>query len=102
LTIFRNDGIRCVDAQLNGASVPGGRGSLVLDFPAFSLQGGSYDATVAVYDPARRRYHEFHDRMYPFSVNDPRSTGGVAWIDHSWAVRSEEQSRSGLGAGTRE
>ena len=95
-----------LDAQLDDASVPSGEGSLVLDFPAFSLQGGSYDATVAVYDPKRRRYHEFHDRMHPFSVSDPRSTGGVAWMDHSWAVRPQQGvdqgRRSELGAGTRE
>jgi ABC-2 type transport system ATP-binding protein len=89
VTIFRDDGVRCVDAQLCGASIPNGRGTLVLDFPAFNLQGGSYDATVAVYDPKRYRYHEFHDRQYPFGVRDPRSTGGVAWMDYSWSVRSE-------------
>jgi lipopolysaccharide transport system ATP-binding protein len=88
VTIFRNDGVRCVDAPLHGASVPNGRGSLVLDFPVFNLQGGSYDATVAVYDPKRHRYHEFHDRQYPFGVRDSRSTGGVAWMDHTWTVRS--------------
>jgi ABC-2 type transport system ATP-binding protein len=88
VTIFRDDGIRCVDAPLYGASVPQGRGSLVLDFPLFNLQGGSYDTTVAVYDPKRHSFHEFHDRLYPFRVRDPRSTGGVAWMDYSWTVRS--------------
>jgi lipopolysaccharide transport system ATP-binding protein len=89
VTVFRDDGIRCVDAPLYGACVPQGRGILVLDFPSFNLQGGSYDATVAVYDPRRHRFHEFHDRLYPFRVRDPRSTGGVAWIDYSWTVRSQ-------------
>src|SRR5439155_26054342 len=37
VTIFRNDGVRCVDARLDDASVPSGEGSLVLAFPAFNL-----------------------------------------------------------------
>ena len=100
VTIFRDDGIRCVDAPLYGASIPPGGGSLVLDFPALNLQGGSYDATVAVYDPKRHHFHEFHDRLYPFGVRDPRSTGGVAWMDYSWTVRSGDglvPSRGGPG-----
>jgi ABC-type polysaccharide/polyol phosphate transport system ATPase subunit len=104
VTIFRDDGIRCVDAPLYGASIPQGRGSLVLDFPAFNLQGGSYDATVAVYDPKRHHFHEFHDRLYPFGVRDRRSTGGVTWMDYSWTVRSDAglvapQAQPGAGAG---
>jgi len=91
VTIFRDDGIRCVDAPFKGATIPGGRGSLVLDFPRFDLQGGSYDATVSVYDPRRRCFHEFHDRLYPFGVRDHRSTGGVTWMDYSWTVRSDGQ-----------
>jgi hypothetical protein len=86
VTIFRDDGVRCVDAPLHEVRTPRGQGVFLLEFPIFSLQGGSYDTTVAVYDAEQHRFHEFRDRLYPFAVRDPRSTGGVAWMDYSWKV----------------
>jgi len=89
VTVFRDDGVRCVDAPLHGITTREGRGTFVLDFPSFNLQGGSYDATVAVYDPARRRFHEFQDRLHSFTVRNDQGTGGLVWMDYSWSVRSE-------------
>jgi lipopolysaccharide transport system ATP-binding protein len=94
VTIFRNDGVRCIDAPLYTArenmSIPGGTGTLVLDFPVFSLQAGRYDMTVAMYDPRGKRYYQLHQRLYPFTVRDARSTGGVVWIDYRWKLRGTE------------
>jgi lipopolysaccharide transport system ATP-binding protein len=91
VTVFRNDGIRCLDAPLRtareGMRIPRGAGRLVLDFTAFSLQSGLYDITIAMYDPEARRYHQFHERLYPFTVRDPEATGAVAWIDYRWTLR---------------
>ncbi len=95
VTVFRSDGIRCVDAPLYTAQekmpIPQGVGKLVLDFPAFNLQAGQYDITIAMFDPLRRRFHEYQDRRYPFTVNDLRSTGGVAWIDYKWTLQPESE-----------
>jgi ABC-type polysaccharide/polyol phosphate transport system ATPase subunit len=89
VTVFRDDGVRCVDAPLHGITTREGRGTFVLDFPSFNLQGGSYDATVAVYDPARHRFHEFQDRLHSFTVRNDQSTGGLVWMDYSWNMHSE-------------
>jgi ABC-type polysaccharide/polyol phosphate transport system ATPase subunit len=95
VTVFRSDGIRCIDAPLYTARekmpIPRGAGKLVLDFPAFNLQAGQYDITLAMFDPVRRRFHEYQDRRYPFTVSDLRSTGGVAWIDYSWTLQPEPE-----------
>jgi ABC-type polysaccharide/polyol phosphate transport system ATPase subunit len=92
VTVLRNDGIRCVDAPFHtadeGIRVPLGPGTLVLEWDSFRLQSGLYDVTIAMYDPAARRYHQFHERLYPFTVRDPRNTGAVAWFDYRWTVRS--------------
>jgi ABC-type polysaccharide/polyol phosphate transport system ATPase subunit len=96
VTVFRSDGVRCVDAPLYTSRermrIPPGPGELVLSFPAFVLQAGQYDITVAFYDPAQRRFQEYQDRLYPFTVEDPRATGGVVWMDYEWTLRPSRQS----------
>jgi ABC-type sugar transport system ATPase subunit len=95
VTVFRSDGVRCVDAPLYTARermrIPAGSGELALSFPAFSLQAGQYDVTVAFYDPAQRRFQQYHDRLYPFTVDDPRATGGVVWMDYRWTLHPSRE-----------
>ena len=86
VSFFRDDGVRCLDAPLNHAVVPAGSGAFVLEFPAFTLMGGRYDISISVYDPRRRHFHEFHDRLYPLSVHDGDGGGAVVWLDHRWSV----------------
>ena len=86
VSFFRDDGVRCLDAPLTHAVVPAGSGAFVLEFPAFTLIGGRYDVSISVYDPGRRKFHEFHDRLYPLSVHDGDRGGAVVWLEHRWAV----------------
>jgi ABC-2 type transport system ATP-binding protein len=89
LTVYRDDGVRCLDAPLRVSQLAQGDGTFVLDFPAFNLQAGGYDLSIAVYESDQRRFHDFRSRSHPFTVRAERSTGGLVWLDHHWAVRSD-------------
>jgi len=89
LTVFRNDGVRCLDAPLDTRALGRGRGTLVVRFPAFSLQTGSYDLSISLYEPGRVRFHDSITRSHPFTVSAERSSGGVVWLDYSWEVRPD-------------
>lgn len=86
LTVFRADGVRCADALWEDCSLPAGEGLLIVDFPAFNLQGGSYDLSLSIYDKRRRFFHDFEERSHPFTVRDEQGTGAVAWLEHRWSV----------------
>jgi ABC-type polysaccharide/polyol phosphate transport system ATPase subunit len=88
VTIFRNDGLRCLDAPLRTDSVPEGAGSLILEFPRFGLRGGLYDLTIAFSD--RGRVHQLHQRLYPFTVRDDVQTGAVLDIASRWRLDATE------------
>jgi ABC-type polysaccharide/polyol phosphate transport system ATPase subunit len=92
VTVFRNDGVRCLDAQLftrrEKMRIEPGGGRLVLDFPSFSLQRGQYETTVAMFDPVKQRFQQFHDRLHPFAVKDERGVGGVVWLDYRWTLEA--------------
>jgi ABC-type polysaccharide/polyol phosphate transport system ATPase subunit len=90
VTVFRNDGVRCLDAELRAAhenaAIPAGKGTLLLDFPRFTLQAGQYATAIGVFDQASRRYDRFHDRRYPFTVEGLGSTGSVVRMDYRWTL----------------
>lgn len=89
VTILRDDGVRCVDAPSNTPSLftlKRGSGTARLHFPRFGLGRGAYLMTIAVYDPIDHAMYQFHDRLYPLSVQDPMSWPAVAAIDYDWHV----------------
>ena len=89
VAVFRNDGVRCLDAPSNVGrtyDVEPGEGRARLHFSAFTLHGGSYSASIAVYETDPDRMHDFRDRVLPFSVADPREGGAVVWLDYRWEV----------------
>jgi homopolymeric O-antigen transport system ATP-binding protein len=94
-TVYRSDGVRCLDAPSNVPKtfrLPSGAGMARLRFPRFTLHKGSYQATVAVYDGTGRVMHAFHDRLYPFRVSDPHRGGSaVVWIDYDWELRPSSE-----------
>jgi ABC-2 type transport system ATP-binding protein len=89
LTVFRDDGVRCVDAPLETGTLGAGRGTFLLRFPSFSLQAGSYDLSISLYEPGRGRFQDSVTRSHPFTVSADRSGGGVVWLDYTWEVRPE-------------
>ena len=97
-TVFRDDGVRCVDAPLVVKRLREGTGLLVLDFPAFSLHAGRYDVSISLYERGQRRFHGFLSRCHPFTVQDEESTGGVVWLDYEWAVRPSNGSGPAVAA----
>jgi hypothetical protein len=91
VSIFRNDGVYVADAntEIDGVDVPLEAGGAVaeLSFPDLSLGAGTYGLSVALYDHATKRIHDFHERRYPFTVRDPNDVGAVASLAHTWRVR---------------
>jgi lipopolysaccharide transport system ATP-binding protein len=101
LTIFRSDGIRCVDAPSNVPTIyelPPGPGVARLRFSSFPLHRGAYQVTVAVYDPTDNGMFQFHDRLYPITVQDPKGGPAVVWLDYDWTVDSG-RARPGVQSG---
>lgn len=90
VTVFRDDGVRCLDAPLYGASVPQGRGTLALEFPALDLQAGLYEVAVAIHEDRDGAPRELWARRRPFVVTDATSTGGVFWSRYRWSVLPEQ------------
>ena len=89
VTVFRSDGIRCVDTPSNTRtlySLAPGPGVARLHFPGCSLHSGAYQVTIAVYDPVDGGMHQFHDRVYPLSVQDRRGGSAVVWLDYGWTL----------------
>ncbi|HEX6488848.1 MAG TPA: ABC transporter ATP-binding protein [Candidatus Dormibacteraeota bacterium] len=85
ITFFRNDGVRCLDTP-HSQALPGGEGVIRLHFPSLSLGAGLYDVTIALYDPIHHGVHQYHDRMYPFTVQDPRAAPALVWLPYQWEV----------------
>jgi ABC-2 type transport system ATP-binding protein len=90
VTVFRNDGTRCLDAPFGAATDPWslnpGASCIRLTFPRFSLLAGAYDITLALRDPVRSRTLDVHERQYPFVVSGHAGGGGVVDLEHSWQV----------------
>lgn len=90
VTVFRNDGVRCLDAPLRGdqhtLAISKGTGRATVEFPSFSLHAGLYDLTIAIYDRASGQMLAYHDRLYPFTVKDARSGQGVVWLSYRWRI----------------
>lgn len=89
VTVLRDDGVRCVDAPSNTPSLfslPRGTGTARLHFPRFTLGRGAYLMTIAVYDPIDHAMYQFHDRLYPLSVQDPMMWSAVVTMDYDWRV----------------
>ncbi len=87
VTIFRNDGIRALDAPAAGGGrvrFAAGDAILRLDFPSLSLHAGRYDITFAIYDSDLHRMHVFDQRRHPFLVADERKTGAIVWLPFQW------------------
>lgn len=101
LTVFRSDGIRCVDAPSNVPTIyqlPPGPGVARLRFSSFPLHRGAYQLSVAVYDPADNGMFQFHDRLYPIAVHEPNGGPAIVWLDYEWTVDSG-RARPGMQSG---
>jgi lipopolysaccharide transport system ATP-binding protein len=85
VTVFRNDGVRCLDTP-HSTPLPAGEGAIRVRFPTLSLGAGLYDITIAIYDPVRHAVHQYHDRMYPFTVQDDRPAPALVWLPYEWEV----------------
>ncbi len=96
VNLFRNDGIHCADAnsELDGFPIHfrRGGGTVLLKFPRVGLNAGTYDISIGAYDPAGRRFHDFHERRYPFTIQ-----GGIALVslEHTWEVPRAAGKRAG-------
>lgn len=89
VTVFRDDGVRCLDAPLYGTAVPKGRGTLSLEFPSLDLQAGLYEVAVAVHEAGEGAPRELISRRRALVISDATSTGGVFWSRYRWAVIPE-------------
>lgn len=90
VTVFRDDGVRCLDAPLYGAAVPQGRGTLSLEFPSLDLQAGLYEVAVAVHEAGEGAPRELISRRRALAIADATSTGGVFWSRYRWTVAPEK------------
>lgn len=90
VTVFRDDGVRCLDAPLYGATMPQGRGTLSLEFPSLDLQAGLYEVAVGVHDAGEGTPRELISRRRALAVSDATSTGGVFWSRYRWTVAPEK------------
>ena len=96
VNVFRNDGIHCTDANSAEEGVPlslrRGSGTVRLNFPRLGLNTGTYDISIGIYDPAGHRFHDFHERRYPFTV---RGGHAVVSLDHTWHLEVDAGKRAG-------
>jgi ABC-2 type transport system ATP-binding protein len=96
VNVFRNDGTHCTDANSYDEGVPlrlkRGSGSVRLTFPRLGLNTGTYDISIGIFDPAAHRFHDFHERRYPFTV---RGGHAVVSIDHTWDLEVGAGKRAG-------
>ncbi len=90
VTLFRNDGVRILDAPSNvngGHAIREGEGVARVRFPRLSLHGGTYSGTLAAYDADTGRPYDHHDRVLPFTVIDPDDGSAVVWLDYQWELK---------------
>ena len=90
VTVFRDDGVRCLDAPLYGAAVPQGRGTLSLEFPSLDLQAGLYEVAVAVHEAGEGAPRELIARRRALAIADATSTGGGFWSRYRWTGAPEK------------
>ena len=55
--------------------------------PELSLLSGSYELTVAIFDEEDIYKYDYHTRLYPFRVRNPRRDEGVMRLSHRWQVK---------------
>ena len=89
-TIFRADGVRCLDAPTDRGpltAIPKGKGVARLRFPSLGLTTGSYRASISVSNPDNGHTYLFHDQLHPFTVRDHRQGLSLIWIDYDWQLK---------------
>lgn len=96
VTFFRDDGVRCADAPTRNTTLftmlPGS-GTARLHLPQFTLGGGTYLMTIAVYNPVDLAMYQYHDRLYPLTVRDPMMGSGVTTIEYDWHLEGPSAAR---------
>lgn len=91
VAIYRNDGLLVygTSSAKDDVVIPQVYGPGHVDFviPELSIFSGSYEITVAIFDEFDIYKYDYHTRLYPFKVSNPRHDEGVMRLTHKWVVK---------------
>ena len=91
VAIYRNDGLLVYGTSSYKDDVVidrvDGRGVVDFVVPNLHILSGSYEVTCAIFDEQDIYKYDYHTRLYPFWVENPRHDEGVMRMWHRWEMQ---------------